>query len=192
MAESSSDVVYERVAETDPNRCQGIIGGSQAGQCNYKAVPGCKFCMMHGGSGQASDNKKGALKNYRIQQWGEQIGDKANSSDIKSLREEIGILRMLMETTLNHCKNANDLLIYSDKIGHLTEKIQKLVESCQKMEEKNNQLLDRKVVIVIADSIVTLIGEYVTDPDMLDEIGAKICNSIEAAASPQAAAVSNH
>lgn len=184
----SDQAIYERVSETDPNRCKGIIGGSQAGQCNYKAVSGCDYCMMHGGARQAQDNKKLALKNYRIQQWGERVGEFSNSTDIKSLREEIGILRLVMETTLNHCKTANDLLIYSDKISHLTEKVQKLVESCQKMEEKNNQLLDRKVVIVIADSIVTLIGEYVKDADMLDEIGAKICNSIEAAASPQAAA----
>lgn len=169
-------------SETDPDRCQGIIqNGVNAGQCQYKAVPGCKYCLMHGGGTQAANNKKAALKNYQLTQYAARVGDLANSTGIKDLREEIGILRLTLENLINLCDNANKLLLYTDKITNLTDKINKLVVSCQNIEEKNNNLLDRKVVIVIADSIVTLIGQYITDPDMLLEIGGKICESIASA-----------
>lgn len=165
--------------ESDPNRCQGIIqNGGNAGQCYYKAVIGCKYCLMHGGGTQAANNKKNALKNYQLTQYAARVGDLSNNPEIKSLREEIGILRLTLENLINMCDNSNKLLLYTDKITNLADKINKLVVSCQNIEEKNNNLLDRKVVIIIADSIVTLIGQYITDPDILLEVGSKICESI--------------
>lgn len=166
---------------TDPNRCQGIRQGESGGQCVYLAVPGCKFCLMHGGGTQANENKKAKLKNYQLTQYAERVGDLSNNPEIKNLREEIGILRMTLENVINLCDSPNKLLLYSDKITNLVEKVNKLVVSCQQMEEKNNNLMDRKVVIVIADSIVTLIGQYITDPDILLEVGGKICESIASA-----------
>lgn len=166
---------------TDPNRCQGIRQGDSGGQCVYLSVPGCSFCLMHGGGTQASQNKKNALKNYQLTKYAERVGDLANNPEIKNLREEIGILRMTLESLLNMCDTPNKLLLYTDKITNLVEKVNKLVVSCQQMEEKNNNLMDRKVVIVIADSIVTLVAQYVTDPDELAEIGSKICESIASA-----------
>jgi hypothetical protein len=175
---------FEPCDEKDPNRCQGLIGGNNAGQCLYKAQAGSKFCPLHGGHQAVNAEKKAAVRNYRLRQYQERVGELADSSELKSLREEIGIVRMLLETVVNLCDNENKLLIYSDKISQLAGQINKLIFSCQQMEERNSNLLERKVVIVIADSIVTLIGQYITDPDQLNEIGARICESIESAASP--------
>src|SRR5687767_15060086 len=161
------DNKFERVEDTHPNRCHGII---PEGQCHYKAVEGCQFCLMHGGGKQASVNKANQLKNYRLQQYQERVGELSNNPEIKNLREEIGIIRMLLESILNLCKNANQLLLYTDKIAALADQVRKLIESAQRLEERNNNLLDRKVVILIADSIVTIIGQYVDDPDVLNSI----------------------
>lgn len=177
-----SDNKFIVVDEKDPLRCQGVGGH---GQCNYKAVENSKFCPRHCGAGAAAASKH-ELKNYRLRKYHERVGEKANSSGIKDLREEIGIVRMVLEELLEICDgNGNKLIMYTGQISNLVAQIQKLVTSCQLMEEKNNNLLDRKVVIVIADSLVTLIGKYITDPDQLNEIGDKICESIAAAASPE-------
>lgn len=181
MAEADK---FERVADDDPLRCNAVNVGPHGDQCHFKAVLNSKFCYIHGGSSQENLNKKAALANYRLQQYGERVADFANNPEVKNLREEIGIVRMLLEQVINKCDDSNKLLIYSDKISTLVNQISKLVDTCQRLEEKNNNLLDRKVVIVIADSIVTLIGQYVTDPDKLNEIGGKICESIANAASP--------
>jgi hypothetical protein len=176
-----ADNKFTRVEkEDDPNRCNGTTAH---GQCWFVAVPGCKFCLMHGGGKQADENKKEGLRNYQLTRLAERVGAFSNNPNIKDLRDEIGILRMTLEKILEQCDTDNKLLVYSDKITNLVEKVNKIVESCQRMEERNNNLLDRKVVIVIADSIVTLIGQYVVDPDVLAELGTKICESISTAAS---------
>jgi hypothetical protein len=185
MESTMAENKFERVAEDDPRRCQAVIqSGSHAGQCFYKAVEHGTYCLMHGGGKQESIHKKALVSQYRLQQYSERVADFACNPEVKNLREEIGITRMVLETLIVACENANKLVVYSDKIVHLVDKIQKLVESAQRLEERNNGLLDRKIVIIIADSIVTLIGEYITDPDKLNEIGAKICESITRAASP--------
>lgn len=179
-----ADNGFERVPDDHPNRCQGIVAtGHNAGQCWYKAVPNSTFCPRCGGAPQINKNEAMALKNYRLKQYAERVGSLANNPEIKNLREEIGITRMVLETLLNKVQNENELLIYIDKITGLVDSIKKLIEAAQKMEEKNNNLLDRQVVIVIGDSIVSLLSNYITDPDQLNEIGGKICESITRAAS---------
>jgi hypothetical protein len=175
---------YERVAPDDPRRCHAVNVGMSRDQCPMKAVDGSKFCRLHGGINQENLNKKAALSNYRLQQYSERVADFANNPEVKNLREEIGIIRMTLENLLNQCDNANKLMIYSDKITNLVNVVSKLIQTAQNLEEKNNNLLDRKIVIVIADSITTIIGNYIKDPDALNEIGAKICESIINAASP--------
>jgi hypothetical protein len=175
---------YVRVAEDDPTRCQAVNVGKHGNQCYMRAVAGSSFCPLHGGTNQENLNRKAALAGYRLQQYNERVLDFANNPEVKNLRAEIGILRMTLENLLVSCENANKLLVYSDKISHLVGQVSKLVETAQRMEEKNNNLLDRKIVIVIADSIVTLIGQYISDPDQLNEIGGRICESIANAASP--------
>lgn len=181
----SSDNKFERCErEDDPDRCQGNNRGHHTGsQCMYKRVPGCTYCIRHGGYVQVEKNKKAELKNYRLTHYQARVGDLSNHPEIKNLREEIGILRMVLESVLNQCENANKLLLFTDKITNLTDKIEKLVRSCQHMEEKNNNLLDRKVVFIIADSIVSLVGQYIEDPDIMIALGEKICASIVAAGS---------
>lgn len=177
--------MHEKVGEKDPDRCQGLIAnGPHAGQCNYRASPGSKFCSLHGGHNAVNQEKKAAIRNYKLRQYQERVGELADSTSIKDLREEIGIIRMTLEAILNQCENPNKLLIYSGQITNLVMMVSKLIQTCQQLEERNNNLLERKVVIIIADSIVTLIGQYITDPEVLNELGARICESVEAAASP--------
>jgi rubredoxin len=179
-----AELTFERCEATDPHRCQGIVrSGPAAGQCFFKAVPNSTFCPRCGGGSQAVKNEQVALRNYKLTQYAERVGQLAGNSEIKSLREEIGIVRMTLESLLNSCTTQNQVLIYIDKINSLVDNIKKLIESSQKLEEKNNNLLDRNVVIVIGDSIVGLLAQYIKDPDELNEIGVKICESIARAAS---------
>lgn len=170
----------EIVQPHDPRRCQFVASN---GQCVYIKKEKSNFCEIHA-AGSTAKEKKFQLARYRLQQYQERVAEFSNDDEIKSLREEIGIMRMALEQVIVQCQSANDLLIRSDKISNMVGQIQRLVESAQKLEERNNNLLDRKIVIIIADSIVTLIGNYITDPDKLTEIGSKICESIENAASP--------
>jgi len=165
-------------SEYDPERCLATNAGTSP--CRYKAVAPSKFCPAHGGVVNQTLTKRAELANYRLTEYRERVGDLASSNEIKSLREEIGITRLLAENLINQCKNPNLLLMHTDKISMLMGQIGNLIEKAQKIEERNSNLLDRKVVLVIADEIITVIKLYVTDPDALLEIGTRIVSTIDA------------
>jgi hypothetical protein len=150
-----------KVQEPDsPNRCQGV---SQQGQCWNNVVPGTTFCPLHGGPNQANVNAKKELRNYRLTKWQDRIGEKANSTGIKDLRDEIGILRIILEERLEHCKSEMDLILHSGPIADLILKIEKVVASCHKLEGSMGQLLDKQAILQFASEIITIVGDTLGD-----------------------------
>lgn len=165
--------VYERCEPDDPNCCQGL---NKHGQCNLKAVPGQKYCRIHFGFGQKKSELE-ATRNYRLNRYQNRVNEFADNAQVKSLREEIGVLRMLLEETVNKCQNDTDLMIYSTKISDLVVKIQKLVESCHKLEQSTGMLLDKSTVMYLGDVIINIVGEVVP-PDRIQEVATRIVDSI--------------
>src|SRR4051812_24949381 len=103
-----ADNKFKRVEPDDPSRCQSIGGH---GQCPYKAMESSIFCPMHSGSSQQRALETANQKMYRLAKWRDRMAQFADDDKIKSLREEIGILRIVMEETVNMCQNSNDLLM---------------------------------------------------------------------------------
>jgi len=130
--------------------------------------------MRHGGRHAETQRKEQGLRNYRLTKWKARVGELAESNGIKSLREEVGILRVIMEEMLNKCEDANDLLLYSTRMADLVMKIEKVVVSCDKMEGKMGMLLHRDSVLQLAGEFVTIIGEHITDMSIIDEISMKM------------------
>ena len=159
--------LYRRVSDpADPNRCQA---NNAHGQCDLIAVPPSKYCMLHGG--KPSERTK--LNNYRLNKWMSRVESMANSDGIKSLRDEIGILRMLLEERMNSIGDVTELLMYSHTISDLVNRIERIVLTCHKIEKSLGNLIDRSEVVRIVDQIVCLIGENITDQDVLAKIAVK-------------------
>lgn len=169
-----------RVAEDDPLRCQAIF---RNGQCPYGACQDSKYCVMHGGHSGLLNGKKRATHDYKIQLWQDRVDELVDSSHIKNLRGEIGILRMTLEQILNQVKTPAQFPIFSDKIQSVARDLKGLVESCQKIEERNKELLSKTEVFNIADAVIALVSEYITDPDQLAEAGDKLHDIIIGVAS---------
>ena len=164
----------EHCEADDPNRCQGVGAN---GQCPFFAHPGSKFCLRHGGNKAAEQANKQAIRNYRLAAWRVRAYEFAVSDILKSLREEIGITRMTLEYIINACQEPTDLIIRSDKISGLVDKIERLVLSCQKMEERTGALLDKTSVLNLADQICEIIGTVVPQ-EQLEQISNKILATI--------------
>ena len=159
----------------DPNRCQGP--SATLGQCPFFAEPGQKYCLRHAGSSiKAQETKR--TNQYRLQVWQQRLEEFAENENVKSLRDEIGILRLLMEEILNKCSDSTQLLIYSSKISDLAIRIEKLVSSCHRLEAKMGMLLDKSAALSLAGQIVTIIGQHVTDPEIIDSISNGIINAL--------------
>jgi hypothetical protein len=143
------------------------------------AVENGTNCIAHGGVRQESAIRDAALKNYRLQLWEQKVGDKAGSNHIKSLRDEIGILRVILEERLNRCKDATDLMLQSGPIGDMVMKIDKVVTSCHKLEGSMGQLLDKAAILQFAGEVISILGDEIQDEELLARIADRITNVID-------------
>lgn len=181
---------WEKITdEADPERCQGLNkprtniggkGGQDEGspQCLFKRVKGSNFCPRHGGGAALAKAKKEETRNYHLGKWSMRVNQFADNPEIKSLREEIGIVRMMIETVVGKCKDENDVILYSGKLQNLIQQAQKLVESCHRLEERTGVLLDKQSILVVCDSLVKIIAVHVEDPDALDTIAAQMVDVV--------------
>ncbi len=170
------DNKFERVTdEFDPLRCQG---STSRGPCPYKASVEGRFCPMHSGGSLAHHARKEAVRNFRLTQWQARVNEFADNSAVKSLREEVGIMRLLLENTMNRYKTPDELYAGTGKVSDLITRLEKLVATCHKLELANETLLDRHTVLKIASAMIEIIAEYISDEKVLDAIGDKIVTAI--------------
>jgi len=167
--------------EADPNRCQGIM--PTKGQCQNMAAKteGGKygqFCMAHGGNRFLQSEEKCSLRNYQLDKFKARLSRHADSPGIKSLRDEIAILRMVMEERLNRCKDETDLVLQSGPISDLVMKIDKIVGSCHKLEGSMGQLLDKQALLQFASEVVEIVCEEIEDEAQMERIGNKIMQAV--------------
>lgn len=153
------------------NRCQA---NEKNQQCRYEAAEGSDFCPRHVSRGPRNQ----ALKNYRLGKWQARVEEFADSNGIKSLREEIGILRMIMEGMLDKCHDSADVLLFAPRITDLAMKIEKIVSSCHKLENATGMLLDKSAALTLAGRVVEIIGGSIKNPDELNKIADQIAEAI--------------
>jgi len=156
----------------DPReRCEGTVA---TGQCPYKKYEGTNYCAMHGSNSGRIKKHEEIKRNYRLNRWHKRMTEFADGDEVKSLREEIGILRIIMEEMLNKCEDSTDLLLYAHRISDLAVKIERLVISCDKLEGRMNLLLSKRAILHLANSYVQIINTYVTDADTIEQISTEM------------------
>lgn len=166
------------IKELDPAlRCTALIADDTR-QCFYRREPGSDKCIRHAGHAAANRLKKEEVRNYRLVRYQRRVSELAESEGVKSLREEIGILRMVLEEILNSCESTNDLLMYSTKISSLSRDIERLVVSCHRLESSLGFLIDKSTVLNISNQIVQVVSNHIKDERQLDLITSQIINTI--------------
>lgn len=162
-AEDAREMV--KVTEPDdPNRCQGTW---THGQCPYRAVPNGTFCMRCGGNKQLDKMEKESTDMYRVDIYKARIARMKNNDEVRSLSNEVAILRMLMEEKLRLCTDDTQLIMASASIGDLVMKIDKVVVSCHKLERNLGQHLDKSALLQFAGEVVSLISDVITDKEQV-------------------------
>lgn len=152
-----------RVSDDDPRRCQS---GNDRGQCIFQAFEGSKYCPMH-----SRAPKDDARAIYRLNSF--KMKD-PNSPQLKSLREEIGILRAMLETRINACKDDVDLMLNAPIINSTINNIAQLVAACHKLEKDLGKYVDIVQLSEYSQLIITAISDVVTDPAALTQIAENI------------------
>jgi hypothetical protein len=163
----------------DPNRCQSNV---KEGQCPYLAVPGTPYCPRHGGTSIEKKQDARAAKMYQLTQWRSKMDQLKQSPEAKSLGEEIAILRMTLEATLEKCKSTEDLFMMSSTIGDLAVKIEKVIKSSHSLDQASGNLMDKSKAIAFAGTVVEIVDRvltlFITDVEMREKIVDQIAQGI--------------
>jgi len=169
----------KRVSDpADPQRCQGVIPSK--GQCLNKSLEHSDYCAVHGGNKGEEAYEKQQANNYRLfkWKWKNRLNELSESNNIKSLREEIGILRVLMEERLSRIDDATDLILQSGPISDLVMKIDRVVNSCHKLEGSMGQLLDKAAVLQFANEVIEIIDQEINDPEAVKRIADRMLKAL--------------
>jgi hypothetical protein len=158
----------------DELRCQGDGTGAE-GQCRFLSISGMKRddligdqvpdsnkCPKHGGT-EIKLKEQRRLHDYELGIWQTRLDNLAESSNVKNLRGEIGILRLLMERTLTSCTDPTTLMISAPRLADLAVKLEKVVSSCDRLETKAGLILDEQGAIRFAISVSNIIKKYLPD-----------------------------
>lgn len=158
----------------DPDRCKASHSSLQ---CPYLADTGSKYCARHGGK-SGNTEKQVALRNYRLTKFRERVENKLASPRLKSLTEEVGILRITLEQVLENCTDEYELTLFSTKITELVGAIRSTLEASIKIEERSNLTLDKTQVMVVAERLIKIIGDRIPEEDM-SEVADQIIKAFE-------------
>ena len=161
-----------KTTEDDPNRC---MSNDAKGRCLNLSVDGSEYCPCHGGRDKMPQKRIYDLKASKYQAAIERHGE---HSEVKSLRTEIGILRMLMETRLNMIEDDTDMMLQSQSISNLVVQLEKLVSSCNKIDLQLANIFSEEQGIQWVAEIADIIAEYVKDSEIRALIADKIQSSM--------------
>jgi hypothetical protein len=160
-----------------------------SGQCQFIAEEGSVFCARHCGQDMQDKRNREEVRNYQLSKFRAEVMSKADNPKVKSLREEVGMLREMIQMIWNQCRDADDIVMRSGKIADLITKLDKLVSSCHRLEAATGQLLDRQVALTFADKVVQIIQVNVNDPVILANISDQVTLALAQSTDPTCALV---
>jgi len=151
----------------------------QYDNCTWEVVKGQTHCAKHGGCVELKNAEKSKVRTYTLTKFRAQMTHFLDDDNIKGLREEIGILRIVLQERLNMCESSVDLLSHAHTIGDLAMKIEKLVSSCNKIEKSLGQYLDQNAIVQLGMEVVAIVTKHVDDTKAIENIADDLIKVIE-------------
>ena len=111
----------------------------------------------------------------------------AESEDIKSLRDEIGLARMMVERHWNMIKTENDYISRAPSINTLLLTIERLIKSSHAIEQSLESLLSRTSVIAFAQLLVQIVMDELEVIPNHEPVADRILKRVMATLTPGAA-----
>lgn len=123
------------------------------------AIEGSQYCPLHGGNAAVQSKVKESLYNFRVAAYNQRSKQFNEHDDLRSLNNEVGVLRIIIEETLNQCTTPELLIRHGGFLSDTIVKVEKLVTSCHKMERSLGVLLDQNSASQFAQEIVRIYTE---------------------------------
>jgi len=161
--------VTERVTDlTDPNRCQGA---AQDGQCQNVAEYGSDYCTVHGGRTDLKEaaDKRGYLL-AKAEERSRLVGMADELEPVKELRDLIALQHMLIEKRYNLIKDDTDILTACGPLNQMLTTMEKLINSCHRIETNLGELLQRHAVLALAREMVRIVIDELEGVENYEQI----------------------
>lgn len=145
--------------------CEGSYGGVR---CRQRKIANSRFCKAH--------TKPEKMANLRVNTnvlFG-RLSELSSSDNIKSLRDEIAILRLIIEGKLNLVKDATDLMLYSDDLRDLVDCLQRSLKTMNQIDISSGNMLDKSTILSYTEKILEIIANEVSDHDVAIRIAEGI------------------
>lgn len=159
----------------DPDRCQAL---TTEDQCNLKRFGESLYCKVHGGNVANQKIRDASLTAYRQSKWQARIQAHGEHPRVKSLRDEIGILRILMEERLETVHTPFDFIAAAGPISDIVDKIARTVQAADKLEKSMGEHLDKQALLTFGSEVIGIIANNIKDTDVVDKIANEIMQAI--------------
>lgn len=139
----------------DPRRCKGSTG---KGQCERFAEPESEFCRRHCYGENTVGNEIRTYKLHKAKHR-DRLKQLSEGDDVRALKDEIALSRILIEERFNAIDTDADLLSAFGPIQTALLTVERLVKSAHAIEQNLGNLLNKSTVFDIAGRISQIIVE---------------------------------
>lgn len=149
----------------DPQRCKFAFAHEQ---CWYVAENG-DHCEVHNG-GKPKDVQEKRL--YRLAEVESRVrlSELADHPGVKNLKEEVGLLRMMIEHKINSAKTESERLANYPSLNTMIMSAARLVKDCHELEQNLGELLSKHAVVRLGQELVNIIIDELKDVEGHEEI----------------------
>lgn len=151
------------------------VATTAKGPCFNKVDYPGGLCAAHGGNRQKLALEKESIYSRLNAQYKERIKQMTDHTGHYSLKEEVGVLRILLENLLESVQSdPSKLLRMTGPAADLITKIEKLVLSSLRAERYIGGLLSRDQAGRMLQEAVDVIAEEIEDVEILERIAARL------------------
>lgn len=166
----------------DPCRCKAP---APDGQCRNRAAHGSDYCTTHGGIDHLPAEQKRGFLLAKAQDQTRLASLSDDLEPVKELRDSIVLTHMLIEKRWNLVKGDNDILSACGPLNQLLQTMERLVNSCHRIETNLGELLARHAVLALAKEMVEIVIdelEGIEDYEaIIDRITSRLIDTIRKA-----------
>lgn len=164
----------------DPSRCEG---GGQSGQCWRLKAPGDDhFCIGHGGRDREASQDR---RLYALSQpWlRDAVARYADSPDCFSLREDMALIRVAIQTSMQSCDTPAKYLANLPQVASLLAQAERIAKAGSKIELDQSLVLSKAAILALGQEIGKLIaseikGKFVGWESSVDRIMGHVVDGV--------------
>ncbi len=148
-------------------RCDFILTNGE--RCGNLAEPEIHRCALHGANKILAKKENESLRMYNLAKFQSRVNQLSEHDKLKGLRDEVALLRLLIEARVQKCEDTNDLLLISGPLSDLIMKVEKVVTSCNRLEGTLGDMLDKQKVKNLAASFMQIIAAKINELTALSD-----------------------